>query len=43
MHGLGNWADIAEYIGSRTKEECEKHYMEVYVNSESWPLPVNLI
>ncbi|CAG8452641.1 452_t:CDS:10 [Acaulospora morrowiae] len=39
MHGLGNWADIAEYIGSRTKEECEKHYMETYVNSESWPLP----
>ncbi|CAG8583709.1 4768_t:CDS:2, partial [Diversispora eburnea] len=39
MHGLGNWADIAEYIGSKTKEECENHYMEVYVNSEKWPLP----
>ncbi len=40
MHGLGNWQDIAEFIGSKTKEECEQHYMDIYVNSETWPLPV---
>ncbi|CAG8699071.1 10731_t:CDS:2, partial [Scutellospora calospora] len=39
MHGLGNWADIADFIGNRTKEDCERHYMETYVNRETWPLP----
>ncbi|CAG8817702.1 13599_t:CDS:10, partial [Gigaspora margarita] len=39
MHGLGNWSDIAEFIGNRTKEDCERHYMNTYVNSETWPLP----
>ncbi|CAG8458162.1 8626_t:CDS:2 [Funneliformis mosseae] len=39
MHGLGNWQDIAEFIGSKTKEECEQHYMDIYENSETWPIP----
>jgi transcriptional adapter 2-alpha len=30
--GLGNWADAAAHIGTRTKEECERHYKEVYLN-----------
>jgi transcriptional adapter 2-alpha len=29
--GLGNWAEAAEHVGTRTKEECEKHYLEVYM------------
>ncbi|KAJ2718866.1 Transcriptional adapter ada2 [Coemansia sp. Benny D115] len=37
--GMGNWKDAAEHVGTRTKEECEQHYMEVYVESETWPLP----
>ncbi|KAG8900245.1 Transcriptional adapter ada2 [Tulasnella sp. 403] len=37
--GMGSWADAAEHIGTRTREEVEKHYNEVYVNSEDWPLP----
>ncbi|KAG6813131.1 hypothetical protein H0H92_013755 [Tricholoma furcatifolium] len=37
--GIGNWKKIAEHIGTRTKEEVEKHYKEVYVNSPNWPLP----
>ncbi|KAJ1835992.1 Transcriptional adapter ada2, partial [Coemansia sp. RSA 2703] len=37
--GMGNWKDAAEHVGSRTKEECEQHYMEVYVGSDTWPLP----
>ncbi|KAI9503252.1 Transcriptional adapter ada2 [Coemansia spiralis] len=37
--GMGNWKDAAEHVGTKTKEECEQHYKEVYVNSETWPLP----
>lgn len=29
--GLGNWADAATHIGTRTKEDCEKHYLAVYL------------
>ncbi|KAJ2777961.1 Transcriptional adapter ada2 [Coemansia interrupta] len=37
--GMGNWKDAAEHVGTRSKEECEQHYMEVYVGSDTWPLP----
>ncbi|CAO1622168.1 unnamed protein product [Parajaminaea phylloscopi] len=30
-YGLGNWADIADHIGNRTKEEVEAHYVSVFV------------
>lgn len=30
-YGLGNWADIADHIGNRTKEEVQDHYIKVYV------------
>ncbi|KAK0527391.1 Transcriptional adapter ada2 [Tilletia horrida] len=30
-YGLGNWADIADHIGNRTKEEVEQHYLDVYI------------
>ncbi|SPO26155.1 related to ADA2 - general transcriptional adaptor or co-activator [Ustilago trichophora] len=30
-YGLGNWADIADHIGNRTKEEVQDHYLKVYV------------
>lgn len=29
--GLGNWADAATHIGTRTKEDCERHYLQVYL------------
>lgn len=39
--GLGNWGDIAEHIGSyRTKEEVEAHYLQTYIESPDFPLPV---
>ncbi|KAI0786581.1 hypothetical protein C8Q75DRAFT_734546 [Abortiporus biennis] len=38
--GLGNWGAIAEHVGTRTKEEVEKHYNDVYINSPNWPLPI---
>ncbi|KAK9450639.1 uncharacterized protein V1518DRAFT_411298 [Limtongia smithiae] len=37
--GLGNWQEIADHIGGRTKEEVDRHYLDVYVKSESYPLP----
>jgi transcriptional adapter 2-alpha len=38
--GLGNWADVAEQVTSRSKEELEKHYLDCYLNSPGYPLPV---
>lgn len=38
---MGSWADAAEHIGTRTREEVERHYNEVYVDSEDWPIPVS--
>lgn len=43
MYGLGNWADMAENVGGRTKEECEQHYNETYLKSKAYPLPVSLL
>ena len=40
--GIGNWQDIADHVGSKTREECEAHYLQVYVSSENWPMPVSL-
>jgi transcriptional adapter 2-alpha len=37
--GLGNWQDISDRIGGRTKEEVEEHYKKVYLMSDSYPLP----
>ncbi|KAI9322766.1 hypothetical protein BX666DRAFT_1898207 [Dichotomocladium elegans] len=38
-YGLGNWQAIADYVGTKNGEECEKHYYDVYVSSPNWPLP----
>ncbi|KAF7310540.1 Transcriptional adapter 2 [Mycena chlorophos] len=37
--GLGNWKKIAEHVGTQSKEEVEKHYNSVYVDSPDWPMP----
>jgi transcriptional adapter 2-alpha len=31
--GIGNWEQIAEYIGSKDKDEVYRHYLDVYVES----------
>jgi len=41
LQGLGNWTAISEHIGGRTKDDVEKHYTEVYINSPDWPMPVS--
>lgn len=39
-YGLGSWGDIADHIGGyRTKDEVRDHYLKVYVDSPSFPLP----
>lgn len=37
--GLGNWADIADHIGNRSKEEVAEHYFKIYLESKDYPLP----
>lgn len=39
MYGLGNWAEVAEHVGTKNKEQCISHYRSVYLNSPFFPLP----
>ncbi|KAG6695556.1 hypothetical protein I3843_09G104700 [Carya illinoinensis] len=39
MYGMGNWAEIAEHVGTKSKEECIEHYTNVYMSSPYFPLP----
>ena len=43
LQGLGNWQAVSEHVGTRTKEEVEDHYNNVYINSPYWPLPVRFL
>lgn len=38
-NGLGNWQDISEHIGGRSKEEVDAHYKKIYLESKDYPLP----
>lgn len=38
-YGLGNWQDIADHIGNRSREEVEEHYYKVFLESRDYPLP----
>ncbi|KAH9609448.1 hypothetical protein KSS87_001845 [Heliosperma pusillum] len=39
MYGLGNWAEVAEHVGTKSKEQCITHYRSVYLDSPFFPLP----
>ncbi|OMO65317.1 Zinc finger, ZZ-type [Corchorus capsularis] len=39
MYGLGNWAEVAEHVGTKSKEKCIEHYENVYMKSPVFPLP----
>ncbi|KAI4296030.1 hypothetical protein L6164_036020 [Bauhinia variegata] len=39
MYGLGNWTEVAEHVGTKSKESCIEHYRNVYLNSPFFPLP----
>jgi transcriptional adapter 2-alpha len=37
--GLGNWTDIAAYVGTKSEHTCETHYFNQYIFSPYSPLP----
>ncbi|KAK1577343.1 hypothetical protein Q3G72_020829 [Acer saccharum] len=39
MYGFWNWAEVAEHVGTKTKELCVDHYTNVYMKSPLFPLP----
>ncbi|CAH9072812.1 unnamed protein product [Cuscuta epithymum] len=39
MHGLGSWNDVAEHVGTKSKQQCFNHYNAIYMNSPCFPLP----
>eukprot|EP01083_Nonionella_stella_P024264 67051_1 len=43
MFGLGNWADVADHVGTKSKQKCENHFISVYLESKSSPLPMPLL
>lgn len=40
MYGLGNWTEVAEHVGTKSKLQCIDHYNDVYMTSPCFPLPV---
>lgn len=40
IYGIGNWEQIADHIGTKTKYQVGEHYLKVFVESDTWPLPV---
>ncbi|CAK9156817.1 unnamed protein product [Ilex paraguariensis] len=39
MYGIGNWPEIGDHVGTKSKEVCVKHYTNAYMNSPYFPLP----
>ncbi|XP_015576574.2 transcriptional adapter ADA2 isoform X2 [Ricinus communis] len=39
MYGFGNWAEVAEHVGTKSKSKCIDHYNAIYMNSPCFPLP----
>ena len=42
MFGFGNWAAVAEHVGTKGAEDCQQHYTFVYINSPAFPEPTPL-
>lgn len=42
MFGLGNWAAVAEHVGTKGAVDCQQHYTSVYINSPAFPEPMPL-
>lgn len=39
MYGMGNWTEIGDHVGTKSKEVCIIHYTNAYMNSPYFPLP----
>uniref|UniRef100_A0A7S2H024 Transcriptional adapter n=1 Tax=Octactis speculum TaxID=3111310 RepID=A0A7S2H024_9STRA len=38
-HGVGNWKDVADQVGSKTERRCEEHYLDDYLGVHGAILP----
>lgn len=41
MAGLGNWAAVAEHVGTKGQDACRQHYYGIYINSPAFPEPLS--
>ncbi|XWS28237.1 hypothetical protein CRYUN_Cryun25bG0049200 [Craigia yunnanensis] len=39
MYGFGNWTEVIEHVGTKSKSQCIDHYNAIYMNSPCFPLP----
>lgn len=39
MYGFGNWGEVSEHVGTKSKSQCIDHYNAIYMNSPCFPLP----
>ncbi|RZC65824.1 hypothetical protein C5167_009518 [Papaver somniferum] len=39
MYGFGNWEEVAEHAGTKSRDQCLDHYNSAYLNSPCFPLP----
>ncbi|KAL2252217.1 UNVERIFIED_CONTAM: Transcriptional adapter ADA2 [Sesamum indicum] len=39
MYGFGNWNEVAEHVGTKSKSQCIDHYDKIYMKSPCFPLP----
>lgn len=39
MYGFGNWTEVSEHVGTKTRQHCIDHYKAIYMNSPFFPLP----
>ncbi|CAN8260105.1 unnamed protein product [Cochlearia groenlandica] len=38
-YGFGNWKEVADHVGSKTKTECVDHFNSAYMQSPCFPIP----
>ncbi|CAK7349120.1 unnamed protein product [Dovyalis caffra] len=39
MYGFGNWTEVSEHVGTKSKSQCIDHYSAVYMDSPCFPRP----
>ncbi|OMO72417.1 hypothetical protein COLO4_27626 [Corchorus olitorius] len=39
MYGFGNWTEVSEHVGTKSRSQCIDHYNAIYMNSPCFPFP----
>ncbi|KAG2489501.1 hypothetical protein HYH03_011953 [Edaphochlamys debaryana] len=39
QYGLGNWGGVSEHVGGKTPAQCRVHFMQIYIDCPTMPLP----